>query len=66
MSESSNKSITPSELKSEASKSGWLLKWTNYLKGKETPSLNAQQADDSIFRISKALVRAVERSLVIL
>ena len=67
MSENSNKSIIPSDgSKAEASKSGWLLKWTNYLKGKRTPSAMSQPADDYIFRLSKALVRAVEWSLVLL
>lgn len=67
MSENSNKSITPSDgSKAEASKAGWLLKWTNYLKGKSAPVASSQQADGYIFRLSKALVRAVEWSLVIL
>lgn len=42
-----NKSITPNDgPKTEAAKSGWLLKWTNYLKGKRTFSVTAYACDN--------------------
>lgn len=70
MSESNGgKSIIPSDgVKSEASKSGWLLKWTNYLKGKrddgervvqvwlELSHLQATRRDGSFFRMESCRI----------
>lgn len=70
MSESNNnKSLAPSDVaKTDASKSGWLLKWTNYLKGGLHIAINTSSGphDFSLFRLSKTMVRAVQWCLVVL
>lgn len=50
------KSIIPNEaVKSEASKSGWLLKWTNYLKGNQGGARSDQPS------CSKFSLQAIKR-----
>lgn len=64
---SENKSITASDTqKAEASKSGWLLKWTNYLKGNRAARVPWQLTDKTPFRLPEAVVRALERSPLVL